>query len=158
MPQLVKGGKYIFGWTIINKDLKIRIPDETYEEYNFTETDKLIILSGSKSSGGFSIITPNSIINSKLSNNIIALIGYLHEYNAFTTNILEIIKHGNKIISWTAIEGEKYFRLSKELITFLNLKIEDRLLVGRGSGLGPAFIGKGTIYKEALKHDLLEYK
>jgi hypothetical protein len=157
MPQLVKGGKYVFGWTRINKDFKIRIPDETYDEYNFTETDKLIILSGSKSSGGFSIITPNSIINSKLSINITRLIGYKKESNSFTTNKLGIIKHGERIISWTAIEGEKYFRLSIELMTSLNINIEDKLLVGRGSGLGPAFIGKGTIYKEALKHDLLEF-
>ena len=157
MPQLAKGGKYVFGWTIINKDFKIRIPDETYDEYNFTKTDKLIIISGSKSSGGFSIITPNSIINSKLSINITRLIGYKNETNSFTTNKLEIIKHGERIISWTAIEGEKYFRLSVELMNSLNINIEDKLLVGRGSGLGPAFIGKGTIYEEALKHDLLEF-
>jgi len=157
MPQLVKGGKYVFGWTRINKDFRIRIPDETYDEYNFTETDKLIILSGSKSSGGFSIITPNSIINSKLSKNITRLIGYKKETNSFTTNKLEIYKHGERIISWTSIEDVKYFRLSIELIASLNINIEDKLLVGRGSGLGPAFILKGIIYKEALKHDLLEF-
>jgi len=156
MPQLVKGGKYVFGWTRINKDFKIRIPDETYDEYHFGETDKLIILSGSKSSGGFSIITPNSIIKSKLSKNIIRLIGYKKDSNSFTTNKLEIIKHGDRLISWTSIENKIYFRLSKELITSLNINIKDKLLVGRGSGLGPAFISKGTIYQEALKHDLLE--
>jgi len=158
MPQLVKGGKYVFGWTRINKDFNIRIPDETYDEYNFRETDKLIILSGSKSSGGFSIITPNSIIKSRLSRNIIRLIGYKMESNSFTTNKFEIIKHGDRLISWTSIENEKYFRLSQELMTSLNININDKLLVGRGSGLGPAFIVKGTIYQEALKHDLFESK
>jgi hypothetical protein len=158
MPQLVKGGKYIFGWTLINKDFKIRIPDETYDEYKFTETDKLIILSGSKSSGGFSVITPNSIINSKFSKNIIRLVGYEKVKNSFTTDKLEIIKLGERVISWTSIDKERYFRLSIELISLLNINIGDKLLVGRGSGLGPAFIAKGTIYKEALKHkDLLEF-
>ena len=158
MPQLVKGGKYIFGWTWINKDLKVRIPDETYDEYKFTETDKLIILSGSTSSGGFSIITPKSIINSKLSKNIIRLLGYKEDSNSFKTDKLEIIKQGGRLLSWTYLEKEKYFIFSIDLISALNLNIGDKLLVGRGSGLGPAFIFKGKIYEEALKHkDLMEF-
>ena len=157
MPQLVKGGKYVFGWTRINKDYSIRIPDETYDEYHFSRTDKLIILSGSKSSGGFSIITPDSMLNSKLSENIIRLFGYQKETNSFTTNKLEIIKYRERLISWTSVGKERYFRLSDELIFSLKTNVEDRLLVGRGSGLGPAFIVKGIIYQEALKHDLLEF-
>ena len=158
MPQLVKGGKYIFGWTLINKDFKVRIPVETYDEYKLIETDKLIILSGSKSSGGFSIVSPNSILNSKLSNNIIRSVGYKKETNLFTTKKLEIIKQGERVISWTLLDKDRYFRLSIELASILKISVGDRLLVGRGSGLGPAFIAKGTIYKEALRHkDLLEF-
>jgi len=152
MPQLVKGGKYVFGWTVLNNDLSIRIPDEAFDEYKFIETDKLIIISGSISSGGFSIITPDSIINLKLSNNIISLIGYKKEINSFTTDRLEIVKYGKRLISWTSLDKKNYFELSNELINLLNIKIGCRLLVGRGSGLGPAFIAKGTIYNEALKH------
>ena len=158
MPQLIKGGKYVFGWTLIHKDFKVRIPDETFDEYKFIETDKLIILSGSKSSGGFSIIAPDSIINSKLSNNIISLVGYKKDTNSFTTNKLDIIRQGERLISWTSLDNERYFRLSIELISLLTLNIGDKLLVGRGSGLGPAFIAKGIIYEEGLKHkDLLEF-
>lgn len=152
MPQLLKGGKYIFGWTMINEDYKARVPDETYNEYNFTETEKLIILSGSRSSGGFSLITPNSIINSKLSKDIIRLVGYQKEKDLFTVDKLKIIKQGERLLSWTSLDEKKYFRLSLEIIFSLNLSIGDRLLVGRGSGLGPAFIAKGTIFEEALKH------
>jgi len=152
MPQLVKGGKYVFGWTVLNNDLSIRIPDEAFDEYKFIETDKLIIISGSISSGGFSIITPDSIINSKLSNNIISLIGYKKEINSFTADRLEILKYGKRLISWASLDKKKYFELSNELINLLNIKLGCRLLVGRGSGIGPAFIAKGTIYNEALKH------
>lgn len=157
MPQLVKGGKYIFGWTRIIEGNKIKIPDEAYEEYNIASTDKLFILSGSNSSGGFSIITPNSIINSKLSIEIIRLAGYDKETNSFSKNRLEIIKHGKRFISWTNLEAEKYFKISNELISMLKINIGDNLLVGRGSGLGPAFIVKGTIYEEALKHDIMQF-
>ncbi|MBN1181082.1 MAG: hypothetical protein JXB49_02265 [Bacteroidales bacterium] len=158
MPQLVKGGKYIFGWTTINSDLRIRIPDETYGEYQLMKADKVIILSGSKSSGGFSIITPKSVIISKLGNNIVRLIGYKKKTKSFTSELLKIIRSGDRLISWTFIDKDKYFRLSDGLMDSLNLKTGDKLLVGRGSGLGPAFIRKGTIYNEAIKHkDILEF-
>jgi len=87
-----------------------------------------------------------------LSNNIISLIGYKKEINSFTTDRLEIVKYGKRLISWTSLDKKNYFELSNELINLLNIKIGCRLLVGRGSGLGPAFIAKGTIYNEALKH------
>jgi len=152
MPQLVKGGKYIFGWTILNDDLRIRIPDETFEEYKFAESGNLIIISGSKTSGGFSIITPDSIINSKLSVPIVGLIGYIKKTDSFTTRKFELVKIDNRLICWTTIESEKYFRLSKEIIDSTGIKAGCKLLVGRGSGLGPAFILKGRIYEEALRH------
>jgi hypothetical protein len=159
MPQLVKGGKYVFGWTVLRDDLRVRIPDETYDEYRFIKTDKLIILSGSKSSGGFSICSPVTISNYKPGNNIFGLIGYIKESDSFTGERLEIVRSGKRLISWTYLDKEKYCVFSKELVTSLGLGIGRRLLVGRGSGMGPAFINKGIIYNEALKHkDLLEYK
>jgi hypothetical protein len=159
MPQLVKGGKYVFGWTVLRDDLRIRIPDETYEEYKFIKTDQLIIMSGSKSSGGFSICSPHTMSNYKLSNNIFGLIGYVKESDSFTRERLEMVKSGKRLISWTYLDKEKYFMLSKELVDSLDLETGCRLLVGRGSGMGPAFISKGIIFNEALKHrDLLEYQ
>jgi hypothetical protein len=158
MPQLVKGGKYIFGWTRLNHDLSIRVPDETFDEYHFKDTDTLIIMSGSKSSSGFSVAAPGSIINSKMSEKITQLTGYKQETDSFKINRLEIIKIGKRFISWTSLDQDKYFRLSIELVTLFNLEIGCNLLVGRGSGIGPAFIAKGIIYQEALKHrNLLEF-
>jgi len=33
MPQLVKGGKYVFGWSIISEYGGILIPEEALHEY-----------------------------------------------------------------------------------------------------------------------------
>ena len=33
MPQIGKGGKFIFGWSIIKADRTIQIPDQAVEEY-----------------------------------------------------------------------------------------------------------------------------
>jgi hypothetical protein len=66
MPQLVKGGKYVFGWTALGKDRSIRIPDEAFEEYCFKAGERIMIILGSRSSGGFSIHTQNALKNSKI--------------------------------------------------------------------------------------------
>ncbi len=152
MPQLVKGGKYVFGWTILHSDLKIRIPDETYHEYHLDQSDKIIIISGSKTSSGFGIIAPGSLIKSKMGFGITNLSGYIKESDSFSTEKLKILKSGERIITWTCVDKEKYFALSDKLIDLLNIRINDKLLVARGSGVGPTFIARGRIYNEALKH------
>ena len=123
MPQLVKGGKNVFGWTTINNDLKVRIPDEAFEEYNFIHVEKIIVMSGSKPSGGFSIYTPDSIIKSKLGRYITNMIGYSVESDSFVINKLEIVKTGERLISWTSLDNEKYLSLSNELLDLFGLMI-----------------------------------
>jgi hypothetical protein len=158
MPQLVKGGKYVFGWTTINTDGRIRIPDEAFDEYNFKMCEKIILMSGSITSGGFSISRSDSLIASKIGQQIIDLLGYLKESDSFTAHRLKVIKSGTRLITWTILDDDKNFWLSNELIDSLGLQIGSKLLVGRGSGLGPAFIARGRIYDEALKHkNLHEY-
>jgi hypothetical protein len=158
MPQLVKGGKYIFGWTTIKNDLRLRIPDEAFDEYNLGKADKIILMSGSKASGGFGICTPDSLIKSKLGDHLTRLLGYQEKTDTFATNNMEIVKSGDRLIWWTYLDKEKYFYLSNELIKLFNLKPGNKLLVARGSGIGPGFIARGVIYNEALKHkNIFEY-
>jgi len=158
MPQLVKRGKYVFGWTMINDNYKVRIPDEAYEEYGLTRSDKAILISGSKSSGGLSVNSPDSIYYSKFSNQVLTAVGYNRASGKFSIDRLEIVKLGERLISWTILDKEKYFHLSEIFIGKLDIKKGDRLLVIRGSGIGPSFIRKGIIFNEALKHkDILEF-
>ncbi len=55
MPQLVKGGKWVFGWVVVGPQREITIPPEAYHEYGFQAGDQVIFLRGSRRSGGFSV-------------------------------------------------------------------------------------------------------
>ncbi len=55
MPQLVKGGKWVFGWTIVGKNSELAVPLTAFVEYGFQPRETVFILRGSRSSGGFSI-------------------------------------------------------------------------------------------------------
>jgi hypothetical protein len=55
MPQLSKGGKYVFGWSKIQKDARIRLPDQAIQEYGLIPGDPIILMSGSKTSGALCV-------------------------------------------------------------------------------------------------------
>jgi len=158
MPQLVKGGKYVFGWTSVKDDISIRIPDEAFEEYDLANCESVILISGSRASGGFSLCAKDSIIGSKIGKRVIATLNYLEDSDTFTSGVLEAVHSGDRWMSWTMIKAEKSIALSKELIDLMSLGVGSKLLVARGSGLGSAFIAKGPIFKEAKKHSgIIEY-
>ena len=152
MPQLVKRGKYVFGWTSVNNNCSIRIPDEAYEEYKYTENDILILISGSRSSGGFSINRLTSVLNSKFGNNILQTLGYDDVTETFVTEHLETVRLANRLLCYTKMLKDRYFKLSETVIEKLDININDKLLGIRGSGVGVSFLSKGLIFNEALKH------
>lgn len=158
MPQLVKGGKHVFGWTRIKPDGRIRLPDEAFEEYHFQSGEKIILMSGSRTSGGFSIIKRDVLAGSKIGRPIFHTMKNLNGPDTFTAAGQTPVRSGGRLISWTIMDEDKNIRLSNELISALELNFGHNLLVGRGSGLGPAFIARGPIFEEALKHaDLRVY-
>ena len=53
MPQLNKGGKFVFGLSVIRSDLTIHIPPQALLEYDTTRDGKVIIFTGSKITGGY---------------------------------------------------------------------------------------------------------
>lgn len=55
MPQVSKGGKYIFGYSLIGQGLDIQLPPQAMREYGITLEGKVYLIPGSKTSGGFSV-------------------------------------------------------------------------------------------------------
>lgn len=55
MPQLVKGGKWVFGWTVMGPDGRITVPPDAWDEYGFDEGEKALFIPGSQRSGGFGL-------------------------------------------------------------------------------------------------------
>ncbi len=66
MPQLTKGGKWVFGWCIVGPARDIQIPLATYTEYGFQLGESVIITCGSRRSGGFGVGSQEKLANSPL--------------------------------------------------------------------------------------------
>ena len=127
MPRLVKGGKWVFGWVLIQDGGLIRIPPEAWQEYGFQAGEEAIFIRGSKTSGGFSVAMPEKL------------------------NRLPGGDLGEREIGRSHF-GDGTITLPQGLA----ISPGSRLLVGRGSGLALGFIRQGPIVEEALQHPELE--
>ena len=152
MPQLVKGGKNVFGWSIVSKNGDIKIPEEVLEEYRLNPSDKVIIMSGSKTSGGFGIVKYEKLIHSPLS----TVLDSNPTLSNFKLTNGEPIKHGNRFFCWTEILKDGKINLPITTLKIYGVKPGDSVLSARGSGLGVGFIVRGPIIEEAKKHSELK--
>ena len=152
MPQLVKGGKYIFGLSKISESGVIIIPPEAAGEYGFAESDRVILLNGSRTSGGFTVTKFSIISRSRLRVMLKGVPG-LVEYQVPQN---EIVKHHGRLFCWSVVKAGGYLELPPKILDAYQLSPGNLLAVGRGSNLGLTFIARGPIHEEALKHPELE--
>jgi hypothetical protein len=71
MPQLVKGGKWVFGWVSVGKKRQMSIPPIAYAEYGFQLGETVLLMRGSRSSGGIALGRIEKLINSPLKSRFI---------------------------------------------------------------------------------------
>jgi hypothetical protein len=127
MPQLVKGGKWVYGWTIVNSTVQVRIPPKAYTEYGFQPGERVIFLAGSRRSGGCSVARKEKLAGSQIS---------------LAQRIL-----GEGVVD----KGEQVALPSRT-----GIQPGERLLVVRGSGLALGFLQRGPIHEEASRHPEIE--
>jgi len=127
MPQITKGGKWVFGWVVVGQNRQIVIPPEAYAEYSFQPGEAMVFLRGSRRSGGFSV-------------------GRRAKLEASQT-LLQQRALGQSEIG----EGG---RIEAPLES--GVQPGDRLLAVRGSGFAVLFISRGPIFQRALTHDEIE--
>jgi len=128
MPHLVKGGKYVFGWSKLGKESSLKIPDEAFIEYRFRESENMIIMNGSIKSGGFSV-TNLSLVKG-------TVIGKIIEKNQDLYNFQipegEKLKIHNRIFGWTQLQKGNYIHLSEIIKRRFSLINVSKYLVVRG--------------------------
>lgn len=127
MPQLVKGGKWVFGWVIVSLSGEAKIPPTAFSEYGFQPGMQVIFLRGSRRSGGFAMGKPEKLKQAKIS-------------------LLP------RLLGQAKIDSTGKVTLPAEI----GIKPGERLLVARGSGLALGFVQRGPIFEAALEHPELE--
>lgn len=145
MPQLNKGGKFVFGWANINEDLTVNIPDMAVKEYKITNDSKVILVSGSKKTGGFSVTNKRMLINSKIK----GILEDNDELREYKIEAGKFIKYKGRMYCWVPISKQGVLQLNKEVLLKLSLKIGDKLLSIRSSDIAFTLGVKGPLIEKA---------
>lgn len=126
MPQLVKGGKWVFGWVIVGPRGELAIPPEAWDEYRFQVGDEVTFIPGSRRSGGFGLSHSRLLAGMPAPLQMRALArGHVEEMG--------------RVMAPAAV----------------GVQPGDWLLAVRGSGRALGFVAHGPIYEEALQHSEL---
>ena len=144
MPQMTKGGKYIFGWSKIGQNGELTFPTMAVKEYNLQEETYIYIVSGSKQTRGFCVMTEPLLSHSKLKN-------ILEENPNLADRSLsegELIAYKGRKYGWLALKENTVY-LSDDLMKMLEIKVGDKLLAIRSSDIAFTMGVKGSLIEKA---------
>jgi hypothetical protein len=148
MPQLVKGGKYAFGWSRVGEGGEITVPPEALREYELEGTREVILLPGSRTSGGFGIATAESLQGSPLAATLRG--DAAHEVPKGGA----VEERGRPYHRATMHEGRLTIPL--KVLSSYGVQPGGRILSIRGSGVAIGFAVRGPIVEEAQGHPELD--
>lgn len=149
MPQMSKGGKFIFGKSMIRDDLTIRLPTQALAEYGALAEGKVYLFTGSKITGGFCVTRKGLLEPSKL--------GHILTDNPALQNYQtaegEFIKYKGRSYCWISISGTGVIQLNQNMVNFLNLEIGMELLSIRSSDIAFTMGARGPLVEKAENYD-----
>ena len=145
MPQMNKGGKFIFGKSLIREDLTIHLPTQALTEYNTTSEGKVYLFTGSKVTGGFCVTRKGLLEPSKLGH-ILTDNPALQNYQSPES---EFIKYKGRSYCWVSISENGVIQLNQQTLDFLNLKIGMELLSIRSSDIAFTMGATGPLLEKS---------
>jgi len=149
VPQLVKGGKYVFGWSPVDRLGRVVVPPEAREEYGLRASEQLVVLPGSRTSGGFALGSRDVVLGCPLGSPL--------RQKLETAAVVEgeIIECRGRPYGWVTLHAG-CVSFTPPMLERFGVQTGDRLLVVRGSGLALGSAVRGALVQEAARHPELE--
>lgn len=145
MPQMNKGGKFIFGKSRISDSGEVQIPVQAAEEYNISLEGKVYLFTGSKITGGFCVTRKGLLLPSALGHILTDTPALLN----YTLPAGEFVPYKGRAYCWTNISAGGKIVLSKEMMDFLHLNFGMQLLAIRSSNIAFTMGAKGPLLEKA---------
>ncbi len=155
MPQITKGGKFIFGISHIREDLTIQIPEQAIYEYALADVEDIILITGSKTTGGFCITTYPLLSSSKL-RHILTDCTQLRER---VVPMAKLITYKGRGYTWMPIGEGGIISLTPDLMMAISLQVHSELLAIRSSNIAFTMGAKGPLWEKvyAFNGDITQY-
>lgn len=148
MPQVGKGEKFVFGGSLVNIDYSVKLPDAAGSQYKISSEGKVILMSDSRTTGGFGISRRELLSKSKLN----VILEENPKLNNYELREGEFAKYKGRLYCWLSITHDGVLRLSEEILKTFSVKKGDRLLAIRGSNIALGMGVKGPLIEQANKY------
>lgn len=148
MPQLNKGGKFVFGFSVIGSHNALQIPEQVLREYGVAKEGRVIIFTGSSATGGFCVTSRTLLANSKLKHildDCPALANYEVEKGRF-------IRYKGRGYTWLNISPAGVICLTDSAMDYLHLSIGSKLISIRSSDIAFTMGAKGPLMDKACAY------
>ncbi len=155
MPQMTKGGKFIFGRSRVGADGVIQLPQQAVEEYQIAAEGKVYLFTGSKVTGGFCVTRKGLLMPSKLGH-ILLETPQLLSYAAAPGHF---IPYKGRAYGWTSVSASGQITLTRDMMSFLKIWPGMRLLAIRSSDIAFTMGAKGPLVEkaESFEGDIPEF-
>ena len=145
MPQLTKGGKFIFGYSLIRSDGAILLPAQAVDEYAIASEGRVFLISGSKTTGGFCVTRRALLEKSRLAH-ILTENPALRDFSLLEG---EFIGYKGRFYCWIKIGGNGVLRPDGKTLSFLRLTPGMRLISIRSSDIAFTMGAEGPLFAKA---------
>ncbi len=149
MPQMNKGGKFIFGKSRINPNGTVKFPPQAIKEYDITSEGKVYLFTGSKITGGFCVTRKGLLIPSKLGHILTETPNLMYYTSAYG----EFIAYKGRSYCWINISDNGQIVLTSDMMSFLNIHSGMELLSIRSSNIAFTMGAKGPLLYKASNFD-----
>ena len=147
MPQMNKGGKFVFGESVIRQDGRVQFPPQAVEEYHIASEGKVYLFTGSKSTGGFCVTRQGLLLPSMLGH----ILAETPELLQYETPAGSFLPYKGRAYCWTAISETGEIWLTEEMMLLLHLEPGMRLLSIRSSDIAFTMGAKGPLLEKAAQ-------
>lgn len=148
MPQLNKGGKFVFGKSIIRENLALQFPPQAISEYDICSEGKIILFTGAKATGGFCVTRKGLFLPS--------LLGHILKENPalcdFSLPEGSFLPYKGRKYCWISISSRGKIQLTEELLQALSLSRGMELLSIRSSDIAFTMGAKGPLLERAARY------
>lgn len=148
MPQMNKGGKFIFGKSLIREDAAIHLPPQAVSEYHLESEENVYLFTGSKVTGGFCVTRRGLLEPSKLGH-ILTDNPSLLDYQ---TGEGEFITYKGRSYCWVCLLPDGILQLNGEMLKFLDLQTGMELLSIRSSDIAFTMGARGPLLEKAKNY------
>ena len=149
MPQMNKGGKFIFGKSLIREDGALQFPEQAVREYDIARERRVYLFTGSRSTGGF-CVTRKGLLEPSRIGRILADNPALKDYTAEQG---DFIRYKGRFYSWVNITDDGRIVLTKDMMSFLKIEPGMKLLSIRSSNIAFTMGAYGRLLDESRKHE-----